>query len=29
MIFSDLSHIFVIVEVDSNWKCGTYGEDLN
>jgi hypothetical protein len=29
MIFSDPSHIFVMAEAGSNWKCGTYGEDLN
>ena len=26
--FDDLSHVFVIAEAGSNWKCGTFDEDL-
>ncbi len=29
MNFNDPTHIFVIAEAGSNWKCGTYEEDLN
>ena len=25
---SDLNHVFIIAEAGSNWKCGTYEEDL-
>ena len=28
MILDDLTHTFVIAEAGSNWKCGTYDEDL-
>jgi N,N'-diacetyllegionaminate synthase len=27
--FNDPYHIFIIAEAGSNWKCGTYEEDLN
>ena len=26
--FADLKHTFIIAEAGSNWKCGTYEEDL-
>lgn len=26
---NDISHVFVIAEAGSNWKCGSYEEDLN
>src|SRR5712692_5956888 len=26
--FSDSKHVFIIAEAGSNWKCGTYDEDL-
>jgi len=29
MNFDDPTHIFIIAEAGSNWKCGTYEEDLN
>jgi len=29
IVFDDLKHTFVIAEAGSNWKCGTYDEDLN
>ena len=29
MNFNDPSHIFVIAEAGSNWKCGTFEQDLN
>lgn len=29
MNFDDPKHIFVIAEAGSNWKCGSYEEDLN
>ena len=28
MNFNDPNNIFVIAEAGSNWKCGTYEEDL-
>ena len=29
MIFNNSDHVFVIAEAGSNWKCGTYEDDLN
>lgn len=29
LTFDNPSHVFVIAEAGSNWKCGTYEEDLN
>jgi len=29
MNFNDPTHIFIIAEAGSNWKCGSYEEDLN
>jgi len=29
MNFDDPTHIFIIAEAGSNWKCGSYEEDLN
>ena len=29
MNFDDPKHIFIIAEAGSNWKCGSYEEDLN
>ena len=29
MNFDDPKHVFVIAEAGSNWKCGSYEEDLN
>jgi|TARA_B110000495_G_C23030175_1_gene613270 N,N'-diacetyllegionaminate synthase len=29
VIFNNSDHVFVIAEAGSNWKCGTYEDDLN
>ena len=29
MNFDDPTHIFIIAEAGSNWKCGTFEQDLN
>ena len=28
MNFDNPHHVFVIAEAGSNWKCGSYGDDL-